>query len=106
MREPATPLVPSHLLALDHQHREIVLSVRGTLGVHDLVNCTHFGPEPFLSGYAHKGMARSAIALAADMQVRISSCTESSTLPSLIAILLVMVMALVSWIELYAAGER
>ena len=70
MREPATPLVPSHLLALDHEHHEIVLSVRGTLGVHDLVNCTHFGPEPFLSGYAHKGMARSAIALAADMQER------------------------------------
>jgi hypothetical protein len=80
MREPATPLVPSHLLALDHQHREIVLSVRGTLGVHDLVNCTHFGPEPFLSGYAHRGMARSAIALAADMQVGSISTTSRTSL--------------------------
>lgn len=44
-------MVPTYVLAVDHRHEEIVLSVRGTKAFGDVITVSHFLPEPFLDGY-------------------------------------------------------
>lgn len=44
------PMAPTYVLAVDHRHREIVLSVRGTKAFGDAITISHFLPEPFLDG--------------------------------------------------------
>eukprot|EP00904_Undaria_pinnatifida_P007693 jgi/Undpi1/4053/HiC_scaffold_16.g07420.m1 len=54
------PMAPTYILAVDHLRREVVLAVRGTKAFGDAITITHFRPEPFLDGYAHRGFAQSA----------------------------------------------
>ncbi|CAM9911720.1 unnamed protein product, partial [Discosporangium mesarthrocarpum] len=56
-------LSPTYILAIDHTHKELVLSVRGTKDFRDTLASAHFKPEPFLDGYAHRGFVWSAQAL-------------------------------------------
>mmetsp|Transcript_17297 Transcript_17297/g.24499 ORF Transcript_17297/g.24499 Transcript_17297/m.24499 type:complete len:156 (-) Transcript_17297:21-488(-) len=44
VRKSATPLVPAYMLALNHADNEIILSIRGTSGLRDIMSCINFGP--------------------------------------------------------------
>ncbi|KAJ3004310.1 hypothetical protein HKX48_001320 [Thoreauomyces humboldtii] len=48
---------PAFFLALDDDHRKIVVAIRGTASLHDAVVDLKMDCEPFLGGYAHQGMA-------------------------------------------------
>eukprot|EP00611_Tribonema_gayanum_P029002 TRINITY_DN763_c0_g1_i5.p1 TRINITY_DN763_c0_g1~~TRINITY_DN763_c0_g1_i5.p1 ORF type:complete len:511 (-),score=123.12 TRINITY_DN763_c0_g1_i5:172-1704(-) len=77
LRSRATPVIPAHVLAADHRHKQVVLSVRGTLGLRDLASCAHFGPTQFLSGYAHRGFVQSAEALFEDVQAPLREAQQA-----------------------------
>ncbi|CAM9523277.1 unnamed protein product, partial [Ectocarpus sp. 8 AP-2014] len=70
------PMAPTYVLAVDHGRREIVLSVRGTKAFGDAITITHFRPEPFLDGYAHRGFAQSAHELVKQVEPELTSLAE------------------------------
>eukprot|EP00903_Cladosiphon_okamuranus_P016280 g15013.t1 len=70
------PMAPTYVLAVDHGRREIVLSVRGTKAFGDAITITHFRPEPFLDGYAHRGFAQSAHELVKQVEPQLTSLVE------------------------------
>ncbi|CAM9163284.1 unnamed protein product [Scytosiphon promiscuus] len=70
------PMAPTYVLAVDHARREIVLSVRGTKAFGDAITITHFRPEPFLDGYAHRGFAKSAHYLVKEVEPQLISLTD------------------------------
>ncbi|CAB1116291.1 unnamed protein product [Ectocarpus sp. CCAP 1310/34] len=70
------PMAPTYVLAVDHGRREIVLSVRGTKAFGDAITITHFRPEPFLDGYAHRGFAQSARELVKQVEPELTSLAE------------------------------
>jgi len=50
-----------HLVAVDHAHQEVVLAIRGTFSVQEIVvDLTSFSREGFGGGEAHEGMATMA----------------------------------------------
>ena len=55
--------LPKHMLLADHARKRLVLAVRGTMSVTDLVTDLTAAHMPFLGGEAHEGMATSAHAL-------------------------------------------
>ena len=63
LRESQT-FVPGHFVAIDHQHKSLVICVRGTFSVQDALVDLNCAPEPLTfqqhSGCAHSGMLRSA----------------------------------------------
>lgn len=55
--------LPKHMLLADHARKRLVLAVRGTMSMTDLVTDLTAAHLPFLKGEAHEGMATSAHAL-------------------------------------------
>lgn len=52
--------VPRHFVAYDHARQAVVVSIRGTNSISDLITDLICGNEPFAGGYAHSGMKSSA----------------------------------------------
>ena len=49
--------VPAHFIVRDRQRKAIVLAIRGTASIRDVVSDMAASPIPFLGGAAHTGMA-------------------------------------------------
>ena len=60
------PTLAAYIVALDHEYEAIVLALRGTHSVTDILTDAAAGNVPFLSGLAHSGMAQAAGALMGD----------------------------------------
>lgn len=52
--------LPRHLVAMDHQHQSIVVEIRGTNPISDIITDLICANEPFENGYAHGGMKSAA----------------------------------------------
>lgn len=52
--------VPRHFVAYDHARQAVVVSIRGTNSISDIITDLICGNEPFAGGYAHSGMKSSA----------------------------------------------
>jgi hypothetical protein len=55
---------PKHFIALDHASQAIILSVRGTFNINDVITCLLAHPSEFCGGIAHSGMVSAARELA------------------------------------------
>ncbi|PXF47206.1 Sn1-specific diacylglycerol lipase alpha [Gracilariopsis chorda] len=55
--------VPRHFVALDEKHRSIVIAIRGTNSISDVITDLLCENEPFAGGYAHRGMKKASEAL-------------------------------------------
>lgn len=86
-KETSNIKMPRHVVFLDHVTRSIVVSVRGTASVSDMLTDLYIEPYPFLEPsrnlFAHHGMAESAEALlplvtAAIQEIRQRTYTASS----------------------------
>ncbi|KAK9817785.1 hypothetical protein WJX72_002124 [[Myrmecia] bisecta] len=53
-------LRPSYTIAVQPQHKQVILAVRGTKSLHDALTNLASSAEPFMGGQAHLGMLRSA----------------------------------------------
>ena len=66
-KESSNIKLPRHVVFLDHLTKSIVISVRGTASISDMLTDLYIEPYPFLEGslnlFAHHGMAESAEAL-------------------------------------------
>ena len=60
--------VPRHFVALDEAHGAIVVAIRGTNSISDIITDLLCGNEPFAGGYAHGGMKTAAEALWLSLQ--------------------------------------
>jgi len=54
------PLCPRHLIAVDEEHNEVILAVRGTSSSSDMMADLIGDPVPFVGGLAHAGIADSS----------------------------------------------
>lgn len=52
--------IPRHFVALDHTYRAVVVSIRGTNSISDIITDLICSNEAFATGYAHGGMKSSA----------------------------------------------
>lgn len=59
--------VPRYFVAMDHAHRSIVVAIRGTNSISDIITDLICENEPFAGGYAHAGMKSSAETLLASL---------------------------------------
>ena len=50
------------MLFVDHESRNVVLVIRGTFAINDLVIDALCDEVPFLDGYAHRGMVNVSFA--------------------------------------------
>mmetsp|Transcript_61457 Transcript_61457/g.107975 ORF Transcript_61457/g.107975 Transcript_61457/m.107975 type:complete len:650 (-) Transcript_61457:137-2086(-) len=59
--------IPRHIVFLDHLTKSIVVAIRGTSSLHDVITDLYIEASPFLDAsrqvYAHKGIAESAQAM-------------------------------------------
>ena len=55
LKDDVAELCPNFVLFLDHQNSEVVLVIRGTLSVNDVITDVLCEEEEFLGGFAHKG---------------------------------------------------
>jgi hypothetical protein len=51
---------PKHIIAIDHESRAIVLAIRGTFGLNDVITSLFAMPVEFCGGIAHNGMVKAA----------------------------------------------
>lgn len=51
---------PAHIVALSHERKSIVISIRGSKSYNDIVTDLNGRPKEFFSGWAHEGMATAA----------------------------------------------
>lgn len=55
--------VPRHFVALDDFQKSVVVAIRGTNSISDIITDLLCGNEPFAGGYAHRGMKEAAESL-------------------------------------------
>jgi len=65
---PPSPFA-AYVVCLDHAYEAIVLAIRGTHGLHDLLTDAAATNTAFLTGYAHSGMAHAVATLLGDTPV-------------------------------------
>jgi len=51
---------PAYIIAFDHRTKNIVVSIRGTMSVYDLITDANNKNEKFMDGKVHSGMRRAA----------------------------------------------
>lgn len=76
--------VPRHFVAYDHSRQAIVVSLRGTNSISDIITDLICGNEPFAGGYAHSGMKSCAETLRACLKPILRSAFEHHPRYSLI----------------------
>lgn len=59
--------VPRHFVALDTRTEAVVVAIRGTNSISDIITDLICGNEPFVGGYAHAGMKSAAESLRASL---------------------------------------
>jgi len=59
---------PAHVVAISHEKKSIVVSIRGSKSYNDVVTDLNGRPKEFFSGWAHEGMATAAFWLSEQLR--------------------------------------
>jgi hypothetical protein len=61
---------PAHIVYMDHLTRSMVISIRGTASLSDVITDAVCSSTPFAGGFAHAGVAAAATAMARDQELQ------------------------------------
>ena len=69
---------PKFLMFLDHEMKSVVLAIRGTFSVKDVILDIVCEEVPFLAGFAHKGILNGAQRILAKVEDKLRKCLEEN----------------------------
>ena len=69
---------PKFLMFLDHEMKSVVLAIRGTFSVKDVILDIVCDEVPFLAGFAHKGILNGAQRILAKVEDKLKKCLEEN----------------------------
>eukprot|EP01029_Cantina_marsupialis_P012448 TRINITY_DN274879_c0_g1_i1.p1 TRINITY_DN274879_c0_g1~~TRINITY_DN274879_c0_g1_i1.p1 ORF type:complete len:453 (-),score=142.64 TRINITY_DN274879_c0_g1_i1:362-1720(-) len=67
---------PRHYVAIDHKAKSVVIGIRGTESVQDVLTDLVCNPEPFLDGCAHSGIAQGAEELLKNVETHVATALD------------------------------